>query len=82
MTRSSAGHLAERLDDHQRARVRLEVAEEAAEVAAGVGEPWRRPSSAARGVAGGDRVDRAEHEVGVGGAEHGEHVLERDLRPE
>ena len=38
-------HLAERLDDHQRARVGLEVAEEAAEVAPGVGQPRRRPAA-------------------------------------
>ena len=49
--------------------------------------PRSRPESASRDggeqrrphVAGGDRVDGAEHEVGVGGAEHREHVLERDL---
>ena len=69
--------LAERLHDHQRARVRLEVAEEAAEVAARVGQPRGGEQRRAR-VAGGDGVDGAEHEVGVGGAEHRQHVLERD----
>ena len=66
---------AERLHDHQPARVRLEVAEEAPDVAARLGQPGRGEQRRAR-VAGRHGVDGAEQQVGVGGAEHGQHVLE------
>ena len=72
-------HLAEHLHDHQPAGVGLEVGEEAAEVAAGLGEPGGGEQRGAR-VAGGDRVDGAEQQVGVRGAEHREHVVQGDRR--
>ena len=77
VTRSSAGTSPSACTTISAARVGLEVAEEAAEVAAGVGQPRGGEQRRAR-VAGGDGVDRAEQQVGVGGAEHGQHVLERD----
>ena len=53
-----------------------------ADVAARVGQP-RGGEQRGAGVAGGDRVDRAEQQVGVGDAEHREHVLElRSSAPE
>ena len=64
----------------QRAQVGLEVAEEAAHVAAGLGQAGGGQQRVA-GVARGHGVDRAEQELGVGGAEHGEDVLQRDRRP-
>ena len=72
-------HLAERLDDHEVARVRLEVADEAERVAAGLRQARGRQQRRAR-VAGGDRVERGEEQVGVGDAEHREHVLGGDVQ--
>ena len=71
------GHLAERLDDHQPAQMRLQIAEEAADVAAGLRQPGGGQQRRA-GVAGVDRVHGAEEQVGVGRAEHREDVVERD----
>jgi hypothetical protein len=73
--------LAERADDEQVARVGLEVAQERAGVAAALAELGRREQRPAR-VVRADRVERLEEQVGVGDAEHGEHVLERDRLPE
>jgi hypothetical protein len=73
--------LAERADDEQVARVGLEVAQERAGVAAALAQLGRREQRPAR-VVRADRVERLEEQVGVGDAEHGEDVLERDRLPE
>ena len=77
--RQLGGHLAQHLDDHQPAQVRLEVAEEAADIAPGGGQPGGGVERGAS-VAVRDGIDGGEQQVGVGGAEHGEHVVEPDLR--
>ena len=68
---------AEHLGDQQAAGVGLEVAEEAPEVAARVGQAGGGQQRRA-GVAGRDRVDRAEQQVGVRGAQDGQDVVDDD----
>ena len=67
------GHLAEHLDGEQLAAVDLEVAEDLARIAAGGG---KRAGAAQRlgGITRDDCVERLEQLLGIGDAEHGEHV--------
>ena len=70
---------AERLDDEQLARVDLEVAHEAAHVAAGC--PSRATASSADSARAAATASSAPNsEVGVGDAEHREDVVDRDRR--
>ena len=57
--------------------MRLEVTYEAERVAPGLRQPRGGEQRGAR-VAGCDRVERVEEQVGVRDAEHGKHVLGRD----
>ena len=57
----------------------LEVAQELGRVAAGLVEPVGRQQRTAC-IPGGDRVERAEQQVGIRHAEHGEDVVEGDRR--
>jgi hypothetical protein len=68
-------HLAQRLDDHQRPRVRLEVREEAPDVAPGLRQS-RGGEQRLAPLPRGDRVDGPEQQLRVGRAEHGQHVIE------
>jgi hypothetical protein len=71
--------LAERARHQQRPGVGLEVAEEALDVAAGLGQPGGGVERGSR-VALRDRVDGADQEVRICRAQHGQHVLECDRR--
>ena len=80
VTRQLGRDLAEHLRDHQR-RGRGPRGRRRSGRGRGPTRPaGRRRSSAARASPRGDRVDRAEQQVGVGGAEHRQHVVQHDRR--
>ena len=73
-------YVAQHLHREQLATMDLEVAQQLAGVPAGVGQARRGPQRPS-GVARDDRVDRLEQLLGVGHAEHGEHVGRLDRPP-
>ena len=76
VTRSSAGTSPSVCTTSSSRAWRLEVAQELAG-SRPVSSSARRGQQRRARVAGGDRVERAEQQVGVGDAEHREHVVER-----
>ena len=78
VTTKEVGHLAGRLGDQQVAQVGEQVAGELGRVAARARHPLDPEQHRLR-VLGDDRVDGVEEQVGVGGAEHLQHVVELDV---
>ncbi len=71
------GDLTQHLDGQQFPAVDLEVAQQLTRIAAGPRQP-RGGAQGSRGIAGDDRLERFKQLLGIGDAEHRQHVLRSD----